>query len=369
MKKKKIISVVGARPNFMKVAPIHRAMQRYSDSVEHLIVHTGQHYDVKMSDQFFQDLEIPEPDHFLGVGSASHAVQTANIMIEFEKVCIDEKPDLVIVVGDVNSTIACALTSAKLGIKVAHVEGGLRSFDRGMPEEINRIATDSICNYCFATEGSAIDNLKKENFPAENIFLVGNTMIDSQKFAVAAAEDSDILQKLDLEEKKYVVSTVHRPSNVDIPEQLSDILDVFGELAKERIIILPAHPRTQKNIKEFGLQDKVDSIKNLKFIDPLGYIDFLALMMNSDFVITDSGGIQEETTALDVPCLTIRTTTERPVTVETGSNILVQPLKDKMLIAIREILAGVRKSSSVPELWDGNAAGRIARIIVEKILI
>ncbi len=369
MKKKKIISVVGARPNFMKVAPIHRAMQRYSDSVEHLIVHTGQHYDVKMSDQFFQDLDIPEPDHFLGVGSASHAVQTANIMIEFEKVCIEEKPDLVIVVGDVNSTIACALTSVKLGIKVAHVEGGLRSSDREMPEEINRIATDSICNYCFATEESAIENLKKENFPIENVFLVGNTMIDSQKYAVAAAEDSDILQKLNLGDKKYVVSTIHRPSNVDIPEQLNDILDVFRELAKERMIILPAHPRTQKNIKEFGLQEKVDSIANLKFIDPLGYIDFLALMMNSDFVITDSGGIQEETTALDIPCLTIRTTTERPVTVETGSNILVQPHKDKMLLAVREILGGARKSSAVPELWDGNAAGRIARIIVEKILI
>ncbi|MFC2131769.1 non-hydrolyzing UDP-N-acetylglucosamine 2-epimerase, partial [Bacteroidota bacterium] len=246
--KKKVISVVGARPNFMKVAPIHRAFQKYNDKFEHLIVHTGQHYDETMSDAFFRDLDMPHPAYFLGVGSASHAAQTAKIMIEFEKVCIEAKPDLVIVVGDVNSTIACALTAIKLGIKVAHVEAGLRSRDRTMPEEINRIATDSICDYCFVTEQSGLDNLKNEGFDTDKIFFTGNTMIDSQVYAMPNAKGSDILDKLSLKEKEYILITLHRPSNVDNKEQLQSILEIFAEVSSQRKVVFPIHPRTRKNI-------------------------------------------------------------------------------------------------------------------------
>ncbi|KKQ78262.1 MAG: UDP-N-acetylglucosamine 2-epimerase, partial [Candidatus Daviesbacteria bacterium GW2011_GWF2_38_6] len=228
---KTVISVVGARPNFMKVAPIYRAFKKYEDKVKHLIVHTGQHYDKTMSDAFFQDLEMPHPDYFLGVGSGSHAVQTSKIMVEFEKVCIESKPDLVLVVGDVNSTIACALTAIKLDIKVAHIESGLRSRDRSMPEEINRIATDSICDYCFVTEQSGLDNLKKEGFDTERVFYTGNTMIDSQFYALENAKKSEIVKKLNLNPKEYILITLHRPSNVDEKEQLKQILEIFNEIS------------------------------------------------------------------------------------------------------------------------------------------
>ncbi|MFA6572237.1 MAG: UDP-N-acetylglucosamine 2-epimerase (non-hydrolyzing), partial [Bacteroidota bacterium] len=322
---KKIISIVGARPNFMKVAPIHRAFQAYPDKVEHMILHTGQHYDVNMSDAFFKDLEMPQPAFFLGIGSGSHAEQTAKIILEFEKVCITDKPDFVIVVGDVNSTIACALTAVKLGIPVAHVEGGLRSFDRTMPEEINRKATDSICDYCFVTEQSAIDNLEDEGYPPENVFFVGNTMIDSLHFALNKAKHSDIITKLKLKEKKYVLVTLHRPSNVDEKAKLEEFISIFEEFSRDTEFVFPVHPRTRKMIQNFGLSSRVEKISSLHLIEPLGYIDFLALMLNSKFVMTDSGGIQEETTALGIPCLTLRTSTERPVTIEFGSNILVIP--------------------------------------------
>lgn len=351
----------------MKVAPIHRAAGKYIDKLEHSIVHTGQHYDVNMSDAFFRDLEMPQPAKFLGAGSGSHAEQTAKIMIEFEEVCNELHPDLVIVVGDVNSTMAASITAVKLGIPVAHIEGGLRSFDRGMPEEINRMVTDTICDYCFITEKSAETNLLKENFPAEKIFFTGNTMIDSQRYAMPKAEKSDVLDRLGLEKRNYVPVTMHRPSNVDEPGRLEAILNIFEWLSRERKIVFPAHPRTLKNIKKYKFDNLVDSIEGLKIIEPVGYIDFLALMMNSDFVLTDSGGIQEETTALGIPCITARTSTERPVTCDIGTNVLVMPEPDVISAAIKDILNGKRKHGQVPELWDGRSAERIMDIIANKI--
>lgn len=358
----KIISVVGARPNFMKVAPIARALTKRNQEFKHVLVHTGQHYDVNMSDAFFTDLEMPQPDYFLGIGSGSHAEQTAKVMVEFEKVLIAEKPDLVIVVGDINSTVAAALTSVKLGIKCAHVEGGLRSNDRGMPEEINRIATDAICDYCFVTEKSAVKNLKSENFPEKNVFFVGNTMIDSQVYALAKADDSDILERLSIRANDYVLATVHRPSNVDNDHQLEDLLKAFKTISKKKTVILPAHPRTQKRIEEYQLKYLLDK-GSIKVIDPVGYIDFLALMKNSFVVVTDSGGIQEETTALGVQCLTIRTSTERPVTCEIGTNKLISPNGESIINSFNELLEFGAKKGTLPELWDGNAAERIVTII------
>lgn len=365
---KKILSIVGARPNFMKIAPIHRAFEKYSDAAIHKIVHTGQHYDREMSDAFFVDLELPKPAYYLGVGSASHAQQTAKIMIEFEKVLELEKPDLVIVVGDVNSTIACCLTAVKLGIKVAHIEGGLRSFDRDMPEEVNRVATDSICNFCFITEQSAIDNLVKENFPKDNIFFVGNTMIDSLLFTKPKAEKSNILETLELKEEQFILATIHRPSNVDNYEQLSMLIDIFENISKKYEIVFPIHPRTLSNIEKLRLKDRLGSIKGLKITKPLGYIDFLALMMKCKFVMTDSGGIQEETTKLLKPCLTLRTTTERPSTVDLGTNILVQPNRKEIDKHSNDFLNGKFPNGKIPELWDGKAAERIVDIIMNKLL-
>jgi UDP-N-acetylglucosamine 2-epimerase (non-hydrolysing) len=288
-------------------------------------------------------------------------------MVEFEKVLIEEKPDLIIVVGDVNSTVACSLTAVKLLIPVVHVESGLRSGDRKMPEEINRIVTDSICNYAFVTEKSGKENLIKENYPEDKIFFVGNTMIDSQHFALPKLEQSDIIEKLGLYRKAYVLSTVHRPSNVDNKEQLSDLLDVFEQISQKRTVVIPMHPRTKNNLEKFGLQDKLDSIDNLVVTGPMGYLDFLNLMKNCDFVLTDSGGIQEETTALGIDCITIRTTTERPSTIEEGTNVLVYPEKEKIEVAVEKYLNGERKQGSVPYLWDGKAAKRITEII-NKIL-
>lgn len=364
---KKVISVVGARPNFMKVAPIHRAFESFK-GIEHIIVHTGQHYDKNMSDAFFQDLEMPHPKHFLSVGSGTHAQQTAKVMIEFEKIIELEKPDLVIVVGDVNSTVACSLTAVKLHIPVAHVEAGLRSGDREMPEEINRIITDSICNFAFVTEESGRVNLLKENYLEENIYFVGNTMIDSQHFALKKLTGNNILNKLGLFSKGYVLLTIHRPSNVDNKEQLSDLIDIFEQIAEKRTVVIPMHPRTNKNIENFGLTKKLKNIKNLVITEPLGYLDFLNLMKNCDFVMTDSGGIQEETTALGIDCITIRTTTERPSTIELGTNILVQPVKEEIKLIVNRYLNGERKQGSIPYLWDGNAAIRIADIISKRLL-
>ncbi len=365
--KKKILTVAGARPNFMKIAPLSRAFELYRDKVEHKIVHTGQHYDKTMSEAFFRDLELPKPDFYLGVGSGSHAEQLAKIAVEFEKVCVGEKPDLVIVVGDVNSTIAATLTAAKLGAKTAHVEAGLRSFDRSMPEEINRIATDSICDYCFVTEKSGMKNLKKEGFDKKRIFFVGNTMIDSLIYALPKAYRSDIIDKLGLASNEYILLTLHRPSAVDTPEKLEAMLKVLAEISEKRKIVFPIHPRTAKNIKEFGLSDIIESSENFIVIEPVGYIDFLALIVNCEFVMTDSGGIQEETSYLNIPCLTLRTSTERPITVEKGTNYLVLPEPDVVKrTALRQIESKRARKSDIP-LWDGEAARRIAKIIVEEL--
>lgn len=360
---KKIVSVVGARPNYMKIAPIHRALASSVPQIEHIIIHTGQHYSANMFDAFFKDLEMPAPAEFLGVGSGSHAEQTARIMIAFESVCLKRQPDLILVAGDVNSTIACALTAAKIGIESGHIEAGLRSFDRCMPEEINRIATDSICDYGFVTEQSGLDNLCHEGFPPDKIFFVGNTMIDSLHFALPAARRSLILQSLSLTPKSYALVTLHRPTNVDVPGQLSMILNMLAEFSAQRPMVLPLHPRTRRNIEAFGMQKAIEQAPGLRIMDALGYIDFLALLIHADFVLTDSGGIQEETTALGIPCLTMRTTTERPVTCELGTNILVPPQEELLRRALAELMEGKRKSGIVPPLWDGHAAERIVDVI------
>lgn len=361
MSKKKIISVVGARPNFMKVAPIDRVLAKF-DEFEHVICHTGQHYDKNMSDDFFSDLDMPQPKFFLGVGSGTHAEQTAKIMVEFEKVVNEYKPDLVIVVGDVNSTIACVLTAAKCGVKTAHVEAGLRSFDKSMPEELNRMATDAIVDYYFVTEESGMRHLVNAGVNHNRIFFVGNTMIDSLHYAMEKAKKSGIIAKYGLKQKDYALITIHRPSNVDTEESLKSMLEVLDYITKYRTVVFPVHPRTRKNIDKFNLSDFLKNDK-IKFIEPQGYVNFLSLMLNSDFVLTDSGGIQEETTALGIPCLTARTTTERPSTTDVGTNILVQPTKESIIDAVEHIMKNPRKQGKVPPLWDGKAAERIANVL------
>lgn len=358
-----IVSVVGARPNFMKVAPISRAFKKYEPKHRHVIVHTGQHYDAKMSDAFFKDLEMPIPGAFLGIGSGSHAEQTGKAMMEFEKFCVENSPDFVIVVGDVNSTLACAITAVKLGIKCAHVEAGLRSFDRAMPEEINRMAVDAIADYAFITEESAKVNLLKADYPKENIFFVGNTMIDSLRYALPHSKQSQILDRLSLKAGKYATATIHRPSNVDSPERLEIMLKALAHIASKEKVVFPAHPRTQSKIREFGLESLLNENPNIKIIDPQGYVDFIALAMNSHFIATDSGGIQEEATCLGIPCLTFRTTTERPVTIEIGTNRLINPELDDMRNAIDELYSNVKSEYQIPPLWDGKAGERIAEQI------
>ena len=358
----KIINVVGARPNFMKIAPIMDEMKKYS-KIEPILVHTGQHYDKEMSKLFFDDLKLPTPNIYLGVGSGSHAVQTAKIMVEFEKIVIKERPDLVVVVGDVNSTIACALTAVKLFIPVAHVEAGLRSFDRDMPEEINRILTDAISDYLFTTCCDANDNLLKEGIPKKKIHFVGNVMIDTLLNEIDKASGSDILDKLNLKSKNYAVLTLHRPSNVDDKETFVRILDAFEEIQKKINIVFPIHPRTKKRIEEFGLAHKVKNMANFKIIEALGYLDFLKLMSDAKFVLTDSGGIQEETTILKIPCITLRETTERPITVTEGTNIIVGNNKEEIIKESLQIIKGKEGKSKIPELWDGKAAERIVNIL------
>ena len=358
---KKIISVVGARPNFMKVAPIHRAFKKYRNEINHLICHTGQHYDHNMSKVFFEDLELPRPDFYLGIGSGSHAEQTAKVMIEFEKVMLTEKPDLVIVVGDVNSTIACSLVASKFQTKVAHVEAGLRSFDRSMPEELNRILTDCISDYLFVTEKSGLENLKHEGIPDEKVFFTGNVMIDSLVHFIPKADRSDIIKNLNLDSSGFIVITMHRPSNVDSKEYLENFAEVLTKLAERKKVIFPVHPRTKRNLNEFGLNDNGSG--NLMLIDPVGYIDFLALLKNAGLIITDSGGIQEESTYLGIQCITVRENTERPVTVEVGTNHLTGTDLKNVEAAALSILNGNNKAGRVPELWDGKAAERIVEIL------
>jgi len=353
----KILNVVGARPNFMKIAPIAEQMKAAAD-IEALLVHTGQHYDAGMSDVFFQDLGIPRPDVHLGVGSGTHAEQTARVMVEFEKVCMEQKPDLVLVVGDVNSTMACTIVAAKLGIPVAHVEAGLRSFDRSMPEEINRLVTDALANLLFTTSLDADINLRREGVDPARIHFVGNVMIDTLLKHRKRAADLDVPAKLDIEPGKFALVTLHRPSNVDEPSVLRGIVEALNEIGAHMPVVFPIHPRTLKRIREFGIETT-----RLRMIDPLGYLEFLNLMSNAGIVLTDSGGLQEETTILQVPCLTLRHNTERPVTIEEGTNLLVGTDKDRILEAFHRVRRGEWKPAGPPKLWDGRAAERIVEII------
>ncbi|MDR4988144.1 MAG: UDP-N-acetylglucosamine 2-epimerase (non-hydrolyzing) [Bacteroidales bacterium] len=360
---KKIISVVGARPNFIKIAPVAKAFRKYRKEVKHLLCHTGQHFDQRMSEIFFDQLEMPRPDFYLGVGGGSHAEQTARIMLEFEKVLAEERPDLVIVPGDVNSTLAASLVASKMGIPIAHVEAGLRSFDKSMPEEINRIVTDVVSDFLFVTEHSGMHNLRDEGMDESKIHFVGNTMIDTLDTHYEAIEACTVAQDMGLTPGKYVLATFHRPSNVDEESELTELMQTLGNIARERKLVFPIHPRTRKNIEKYGLDKKMP--KELLITEPLGYIEFLSLMRYAELVITDSGGIQEETTYMGVQCITVRKNTERPVTIDVGTNHLVGTIMEKVEKTALDILGGVTKPGRIPELWDGKAARRIAEIIVE----
>jgi UDP-N-acetylglucosamine 2-epimerase (non-hydrolysing) len=359
----KVLLVGGARPNFMKIAPVYEELKKYPNKFHPLIVHTGQHYNNEMSKVFFDDLELPEPNIYLGVGSASHAVQTAKIMIEFEKVCLAQRPDLVMVVGDVNSTLACSIVASKLYIPVAHVEAGLRSFDRTMPEEINRIVTDALSQFLFTPCEDANENLVKEGIPNEKIFFVGNIMIDALLLNLERIDNSKILDRLNLNGSDYAVITLHRPSNVDSKEALKEIYDIFVALSKRIKLVYPIHPRARKMIRAYGMEDKFFKLKDLMIIEPLRYIDFIKLMKNARFVMTDSGGIQEETTVLGVPCLTMRENTERPITLIEGTNILVGRDKGKIILEVTQILTGKSKPFKIPKFWDGKTAERIVKVL------
>jgi UDP-N-acetylglucosamine 2-epimerase (non-hydrolysing) len=362
----KILNIVGARPNFMKVAPLHRAFSK-NPLIESKIIHTGQHFDAKMSDVFFEQLELPKPHYFLGIGGGTHTEATARTMIEFEKVLKSENPDVVLVVGDVNATLACALVAVKEHIPVVHVEAGLRSGDRKMPEEINRIVVDNISDYLFVTEQDGLDNLKKEGVSDEKVFFVGNVMIDSLAYYHQKSKTLSTMQELDVKAKEFMLVTMHRPANVDTPEGLGSILEIIEKASEHLSVIFPIHPRTRNNMEKFGLSDKLKSIKNLVLTEPQGYLEFLNLMDNAKLIITDSGGIQEETTYLQVPCLTFRDSTERPVTVTLGTNQLLSDLNaDTVYEKLLEILAGKTKKGVIPPLWDGHTAERIADILVEK---
>jgi UDP-N-acetylglucosamine 2-epimerase (non-hydrolysing) len=358
----KIMCICGARPNFMKIAPLVEAFKK-SGRIDCILIHTGQHYDERMSRLFFDELGIPKPDVNLEVGSGSHAAQTAEIMKRFEPVVIEHKPDWVVVVGDVNSTIACALVAVKLGIKVAHVEAGLRSFDRAMPEEINRLLTDAISDLLLVSEPSGMENLKREGVPDKKVHLVGNVMIDTLLKNRARADQSKILEQLKLTSGNYVATTLHRPSNVDDSKTLGQIFDAFEQIARKMPIVFPMHPRTRQNIDRMGLGKRLAALTALHTPEPLGYLDFLKLMADAAIVLTDSGGVQEETTILGVPCLTLRENTERPVTVTEGTNRLVQPITADILKAFDEQL-GVARKPRTPRFWDGRAAERIADVFL-----
>ncbi|NLE61888.1 MAG: UDP-N-acetylglucosamine 2-epimerase (non-hydrolyzing), partial [Planctomycetes bacterium] len=331
----KIINICGARPNFMKIAPLMRAYRQHP-GIEAMIVHTGQHYDEKMSDLFFRELEIPEPDINLEVGSGSHAAQTAEIMKRFEPVVIEQRPDWVVVVGDVNSTIACALVAKKLGVRVAHVEAGLRSFDRTMPEEINRLLTDAISDLLFVSERSGIENLRREGVEGDKVHFVGNVMIDTLRSNLEKAERSSILSDLGLEPGRYNVVTLHRPSNVDNADSLGRIAEFLDVAQQDLPTVFPMHPRTRNNLQKLGLADRFTAMKQLRIVEPVGYLDFLKLMGRAAVVLTDSGGIQEETTILGVWCLTLRDNTERPATITNGTNRLVGNAPAKVIAAYKE---------------------------------
>ncbi len=374
----KLMTIAGARPNFMKVASITDAVHRHSKAagsprIEHILVHTGQHYDQKLSKCFFDELGLPHPDINLEVGSASHAVQTAEIMRRFEPVLLDSSPDVLIVVGDVNSTVACALVASKIrytqrtchGMRrplIVHVEAGLRSRDRSMPEETNRILTDALSDLLFVTEEDAIENLRSEGISGERVHLVGNVMIDTLRHHIKHARKRPIKEKLGIE-GPYGLVTLHRPSNVDSRGSLLALLNCLIEISRRLPLLFPVHPRTRVNMERFGLWDLAASAKGLRLLDPLPYLDFLNLLETSTMVLTDSGGIQEETTALQVPCITLRENTERPITVTLGTNYLVGTDPARIMEAAGKVLSGNDKPGQLPPLWDGKAGERIIQVI------
>lgn len=376
----KIMSIAGARPNFMKLAAIANGISRHNDQVgskaetiHHIILHTGQHYDKKMSEQFFDELGIPEPDINLEVGSGSHAIQTATIMERFEPVLLEQQPDVLLVVGDVNSTIACTLVAAKIEYPqensrrrpiIVHVEAGLRSFDRTMPEEINRILTDCISDLLFITEESGQKNLLREGVAADKIHFSGNVMIDTLLHHLEQAEESQIRKRLKLPEA-YGLVTLHRPSNVDKVATLEPLVDCLLKISVDKPLAFPIHPRTENNLKKFDLLERLQQADGLFLTSPLSYLDFLCLVKHADLVITDSGGIQEETTVLNVPCVTLRENTERPVTVDVGSNYLIGTEPTKILETVQMILAGQGKKAEIPKYWDGKSGERIIATLFE----
>ncbi|MDB5240043.1 MAG: hypothetical protein JWP57_668 [Spirosoma sp.] len=359
-----ILNIVGARPNFMKVAPLHRAFLT-NPAITSKIVHTGQHYDARMSDLFFNQLDLPQPDYYLGVGGGTHTEQMADIMLKFETVMTRERPDWVLVVGDVTSTLACALVAVRMGVRVAHVEAGLRSGDRRMPEEINRILTDNLADRLFVTEQAGLDNLRREGVADEKIHFVGNVMIDSLVQYRRKANDLNTVGALDLMPGQYVLMTMHRPANVDHEAGLRSIVQIVENTSLHRTVLFPVHPRTRANLIRFGLMDRLTNIPNVRLLEPQGYLEFLNLMEHAVIVITDSGGVQEESTYLKVPCLTFRDSTERPVTVDLGTNQLLTDLNPETVHHhVAEILAGRVKAGVIPPLWDGQTAGRIAEILL-----
>ncbi len=360
-----IYLIAGARPNFMKIAPLIPQLNK--ENIKFKLIHTGQHYDYNMSKIFFKDLDIPEPDIYLNVGSASHATQTAKIMIEFEKVLLKDRPILVLVVGDVNSTLACALVAKKLFIKVAHVEAGLRSFDHKMPEEINRLLTDQISEFLFTTEMSAEINLKREGINPEKIYFVGNVMIDNLIKNLEKARNLNYNKKLNLEENSYALITLHRPSNVDNKKDLEKIIEFFDYLRKKIKIFFPIHPRTKKKIEKFNFSNKIKK-DNIILSEPIGYLEFLSLMLGAKLILTDSGGIQEEASFLKIPVLTLRKNTERPITVQRGTNTIIDKNFDQAKKYIKEILSNNYKKGQEIEKWDGQTSKRIVNILIEKLI-
>lgn len=366
----KIASIIGARPNFIKLAPVSLAIEEHNKNsnkqIKEVIIHTAQHYDANISKIFFNELNIPEPHYNLGVGSGLHGWQTGEMLKRIEKVLIKEKPDILLAYGDTNSTLAGALAAVKLYISVAHVEAGLRSFDREMPEEINRILTDAISDYLFITEESAYKNLLKEGIPENKVFFVGNVMIDTLKKFKIKSEKLKTSEKLGLKKHEYALLTIHRPSNVDDKDSFKRILNALREISRCIPVFFPAHPRTKERIKYFNFTNYF-SDSNINLADPVGYLDFLNLMINSKLVLTDSGGIQEETTILNIPCLTLRKNTERPVTVTEGTNFIVGSDTDKIIQEANKIVDGRYKLGKVPKFWDGKAAKRIVKILREKV--
>lgn len=364
----KFACIVGARPNFMKIAPILRAMGARND-LHAVLIHTGQHYDKQLSDVFFEELGIPKPDVSLGIGSGSHSQQTADVMVAVEKVLLEaedagEPFDRMIVVGDVNSTMASAIAATKLHIPVAHVEAGLRSFDRRMPEEINRMLTDSICDLLLASEPAAVENLQKEGHSPESIHLVGNVMIDTLLTQVETARQGATLSRFQLNSDDYGVITLHRPSNVDNQNVLEGLVDVLVEISKQLPLVFPVHPRTRERLSRFGLDEKLSN-SNVRCLEPLGYNDFLCLTSQAKVIVTDSGGLQEESTALGIPCLTMRENTERPITVSEGTSTLIGSCAVTLKSQLQAVVDGEYKQGKCPELWDGKAGERIVEVLVE----